>query len=190
MVRFLVSTALLLTLCWQPAALAGDDEFKMCARCHGADGNSSKPNFPSIAGFDAGYIKSVMEGYRDGSRACGLPMKCRMATTWTDEDIAAAAAYYSVKEPMAPTQEFDAGKAEAGKALHTAHCVGCHGAEAAADKPRGSLLSGQWRKYLEYALGQFEQGAWQQPDEMKAALSGLSADEIDALLSYYASGQP
>ena len=172
------------------AGLAADDEFKLCARCHGADGNSTKSNSPSIAGMEAGYMEEAMKAYRDGSRACGLSsMKCKMAAKWTDEEIAASAAHFAAMKPVAPEQEFDEGLAAAGKKLHEEHCQACHGEEATEGKPHGSRLNGQWREYLEYALGQYQEGAWQQPDDMKAALAKLSQEDKNALLDYYASGQ-
>ena len=172
------------------AGLAVADEFKLCARCHGADGNSTKSNSPSIAGLDPGYAQEAMKDYRDGTRPCGLSsMKCKMAAKWSDEEIAAAAEHYGAMARKAPDQAFDAGRAAAGEKLHQAHCQACHGQEPAEGKPHGGLLSGQWREYLDYALNQYQEGAWSQPDEMKKALAGLSADDRAALLDFYASGK-
>jgi cytochrome c553 len=191
MPRWIKGVAVLLFAGWQSiAGLAIADEFKLCARCHGADGNSTKSNSPSIAGLDPGYAEGVMKAYRDGTRPCGLSsMKCKMAAKWSDEEIAAAAEHYGAMPRKAPDQSFDAGLAAAGSKLHEAHCGACHGREPAEGKPHGGLLSGQWREYLDYALNQYQDGAWPQPDEMKNALAGLSADDRAALLDYYASGQ-
>ncbi len=40
-----------------------------CAACHGFDGNSSSPQFPSLAGQDAGYIATQLQSFKDGERA-------------------------------------------------------------------------------------------------------------------------
>ncbi|MEJ2533175.1 MAG: c-type cytochrome [Halioglobus sp.] len=190
MARAYLFAAVLAAVFWQPVTAVADDEFKLCARCHGADGNSSKSNSPSIAGLDAQYMERAMKEYRDGERPCGLSsMKCKMAAKWTDEEIAAAAVHFSAMKQVAPQQEFDAGLAAAGKKLHEEHCAGCHGEKAAEGKPHGSHLNGQWREYLEYALGQYQAGVWPQPDDMKAALAKLSEEDRNALLNYYASGQ-
>jgi sulfide dehydrogenase cytochrome subunit len=185
-----VVAVLLFAGCQSIAGFAADDEFKLCARCHGADGNSTKSNSPSISGLDPAYAEEVMKEYRDGARPCGLSsMKCKMAAKWSDEEIVAAAAHFSAMPRKAPDQAFDAGLAAAGKKLHEAHCQACHGQAPTEGKPHGGLLNGQWREYLDYALNQYQEGAWSQPDEMEKALAGLSADDRAALLDYYASGQ-
>ena len=168
------------------------DAFKSCVRCHGQDGNSAKPSAPSIAGFRAEYIAASMREYREGRRQCGTSkMKCRMAAKWTDEEIDSAAAHYSQFKRVAPKQEFDSALAAKGKAIHEDKCASCHSAEptaAAGTQPAG-ILNGQWREYLDYALGQYENGGRHQPDEMRAAGESLDAAAKEALLHYYASGQ-
>ena len=39
-----------------------------CAACHGADGNSVNPEWPSLAGQHVGYLTMSLTDYRDGIR--------------------------------------------------------------------------------------------------------------------------
>ena len=163
------------------------DSLKSCTRCHGQDGNSSKPQTPSIAGLARGYIAASLNAYQDGSRQCGISsIKCKMASRWTEEQISHAAEYFSAQPRIRAPQEFDAASAAQGKTLHEAACAGCHSGDGASAE--GGLLNGQWREYLEYAMEQYRTGGRSQPEGMKAATSALDEGEWDALLHYYASG--
>lgn len=176
--------AMLASLGVSLAALAADD-FKLCVRCHGADGNSPNASAPSIAGMDPGYAEATWAAYKDGSRPCGMAeMKCRMAAKLTGEEITAAAEHFGAGARVAAEQEFDPALAEKGKALHEAHCHSCHGKD-----PEVPWLRGQWRKYLEYSLEHYQNGTRQQPQEMADALGALAPGDLDALLHFYASGQ-
>ena len=163
------------------------DSLKSCTRCHGQDGNSSKPPTPSIAGLARGYIAASLQSYQDGSRQCGMSsIKCKMASRWTDEQITYAAEHFSAQPRTRAPQEFDTAKAALGKTIHDAACAGCH--SGADDGEEGGLLTGQWREYLEYTMEQYRAGGRSQPEGMKAATSALDEGEWDALLHYYASG--
>ena len=167
------------------------DEFKVCARCHEQDGNSTDADNPIIAGFTAGYIVASMEEYRAGRRDCGTSkLKCRMAAKWSDEEIAAAAAYYAQFERAAPEQSFDSALAATGQVIHDEKCASCHSSKelTATDSQPAGMLNGQWREYLEYALEQYASGGRQQPEDMRLALEALDEAQKDGLLHYYASG--
>ena len=47
---------------------AGKAATGLCAACHGAQGVSVSPAFPSLAGQDAQYLANAIRGYKDGSR--------------------------------------------------------------------------------------------------------------------------
>jgi len=49
-------------------AAAGRSAVGLCAGCHGAEGVSVSPEFPSLAGQDARYLAEAIRDYRDGSR--------------------------------------------------------------------------------------------------------------------------
>ena len=47
---------------------AGKADIATCAACHGEQGVSVSPAFPSLAGQDATYLADAIRDYRDGSR--------------------------------------------------------------------------------------------------------------------------
>ncbi len=66
---------------------------KVCASCHGADGNSEVPTYPKLAGQYESYLKQALMDYRAGNRK--NPIMAGFATTLSDEDIENAAAYFA-----------------------------------------------------------------------------------------------
>jgi len=74
-------------------AEAGKAKAASCAGCHGANGVSSNPMWPNLAGQQSGYLAKQMKAFRDGTRTD--PMMSPMAKPLTDADIDNIAAYYS-----------------------------------------------------------------------------------------------
>ena len=85
-------------------------------------------------------------------------------------------------------EEFDATLAQAGKAIHLANCALCHGQDDPGDA-EASILHGQRKDYLRYALQQYAAGERLQLPAMEKKTKLLSSDDIEALLNYYASYQ-
>jgi DmsE family decaheme c-type cytochrome len=48
---------------------AGKAAVGLCATCHGEQGGSVSPTFPSLAGQDARYLADAIHAYKDGSRS-------------------------------------------------------------------------------------------------------------------------
>ena len=76
-----------------PDLAAGKAKAAACAACHGANGVSGNPAWPSLAGQQKDYLVAALKGYRDGSRK--NEMMAGMAKGLSDADIDALAAYYS-----------------------------------------------------------------------------------------------
>ncbi len=72
---------------------AGKEKSAMCAGCHGADGNSTDPQFPRLAGQHVNYLERALLDYRGGARK--NPIMAGFAGGLTDTDIANLAAYFS-----------------------------------------------------------------------------------------------
>ena len=47
---------------------AGATKAVVCQACHGANGNSANPEWPSLAGLGAGYIAEQLKNFKDGKR--------------------------------------------------------------------------------------------------------------------------
>ncbi|MEN8719791.1 MAG: cytochrome c [Oceanococcaceae bacterium] len=73
--------------------IAGKEKSATCAACHGADGVSSAPTFPTLAGQHETYLVQSLKQYRDGSRKNAV--MAPMAANLSDEDIADLAAFYA-----------------------------------------------------------------------------------------------
>ncbi|MDH3935542.1 MAG: cytochrome c [Gammaproteobacteria bacterium] len=73
--------------------IAGKASSASCAGCHGAQGISSNPLWPNLAGQQVGYLVKQLTAFRDGGRTD--PMMTPMAKTLTDADIQNLAAWYN-----------------------------------------------------------------------------------------------
>jgi cytochrome c553 len=78
-----------------------------CGFCHRADG-SGGPENSALAGLPAGYIVQQMNDFKSGARTTAVPkrgvqMMIDLARAATDQEIAAAAAYFSALKPRQHT---------------------------------------------------------------------------------------
>jgi cytochrome c553 len=79
-----------------------------CGFCHRADG-SGGPENSALAGLPAAYIVQQMIDFKSGARTTAVPkrgvqMMIDLAKATTDEEIAAAAAYFSALKPRQHTR--------------------------------------------------------------------------------------
>jgi cytochrome c553 len=72
---------------------AGKARAAVCAACHGANGVSTNPVWPSLAGQQKDYIVAALKAYKDGARK--NEMMSGIAKGLSDADMEALAAYYS-----------------------------------------------------------------------------------------------
>lgn len=75
----------------------GEELSATCAACHGADGNSTIPANPKLAGQYDSYLEHALKSYRDGSRNNALMNG--MAAALSYQDIADLAAFYAAQPP-------------------------------------------------------------------------------------------
>ena len=136
-----------------------------CAACHGADGNSTNPEWPKLAGQGEAYLIKQLTEYRSGKRKNAV-MNGMAAGIKSDEDVTHIAAYYaSIKTTTgkASKQElivegeaiYRGGIVESGVAA----CAACHGptgsGNPAAKFPK---VSSQHAKYSVMQLQMFKSG--------------------------------
>ena len=74
-------------------AAVGKAKSELCQGCHGFDGNSFEPMFPSLAGQYSKYIIKQIEDFR--SRARAHEIMSAIAMTVNDVDLADIAAYFA-----------------------------------------------------------------------------------------------
>ncbi|MEM7377293.1 MAG: cytochrome c [Pseudomonadota bacterium] len=75
----------------------GQELSASCAACHGADGNSTIPANPKLAGQYDSYLVHALKSYRDGLRNNALMNG--FAANLSDQDIADLAAYFASQTP-------------------------------------------------------------------------------------------
>jgi cytochrome c553 len=76
-----------------PAPSSGKEKVARCATCHGAQGVSSNPAWPSLAGQQQAYLLNALKGYRSGARRNA--MMAGMVKGLNDVEIGQLAAYYA-----------------------------------------------------------------------------------------------
>ena len=77
---------------------AGKAKSTVCAACHGADGVSSVPSFPKLAGQNPDYLEHSLQAYRSGKRK--NPIMAEQAKNLSDADIADLAAYFAAQKGL------------------------------------------------------------------------------------------
>jgi cytochrome c553 len=145
-------------------AADGATKAAVCAACHGANGNSTNPLWPRLAGQNAVYIAQQLRLFKSGVRA--NPVMMPMVSALSDQDIADIAVYFEAQTPLG--LEADPSYWQSGQALYLrgdlAHevpaCEACHGPVG-----RGNLASGypalraQQSEYVVKQLKDYASGA-------------------------------
>ena len=72
---------------------AGAAKAALCAACHGQNGISSNPLWPSLAGQQEAYLAKQIKAFRDGERV-DVSMQPFVADL-TDKDVEDLAAHYA-----------------------------------------------------------------------------------------------
>ena len=196
-----MSLVLLLSLALPAGGADPDAMIENCNGCHGDGGVSQWDDMPTIAGIDAFTQADALYVYRDEERACAesqyrtgdtsrpATTMCAVAADMSDDDIEAVAEHYAGLTFVPAKQDFDAALAEQGAAIHKAECDRCHSDGGSNVEDEAGILAGQWMGYLRTSFEQYASGDRPQDKKMKEKMDPLSADNIEALLHYYASQQ-
>jgi cytochrome c553 len=195
--KFVAAVVLVTTVAWTGPVLAagskeaGQAKAATCVACHGSDGNSVNPEWPSIAGQHETYIVRQLTNFRDGERQNLLMSP--MAMGLSDQDVEDLAAFFASQS--ASGGETEPSKLALGQRVYrsgnleaeVAACAGCHGPDG-----RGNPLAaypsiqGQHATYLAAQLRAYRNGERStDPNQMMRNIAaGLSDEEIDAVASY------
>src|SRR5262250_2841602 len=107
----LIAAALLPTSALADAG-AGKQKAATCVACHGADGNSTNPLWPKLAGQTARYIYLQLRDFKEGRRKD--PLMSPMAASLSREDMLDLADYFSSQPMASSTYKVDAAKVAEG----------------------------------------------------------------------------
>jgi len=170
---------------------AGRAKSATCAACHGVDGNSVTPDWPSLAGQHPDYIARQLKAFKAGERKSVTMMP--FAQMLSDQDVADVAAYFAAQKPT--PKGADPALVSLGQQIYrggipargTPACIACHGptghGNPFAAYPR---ISWQHAAYVTKSLQDYKSGerASDANQMMRNVASLLRDDEIRALASY------
>ena len=173
-------------------AAAGAARAATCAACHGMDGNSINPQWPSIAGQHESYLRGTLNDFKSGARKDVLMGSQALALS--DQDIADLAAHFAAQ--TATRRTADPQIAETGERLYrggdketsVSACIACHGPAGRGNAPAGyPSLTGQHAAYTAKQLADYKSGNRVTDGDiqiMRDIVARLNQEQIDAVAAY------
>jgi len=171
---------------------------QVCAACHGADGNSTAPANPKIAGQGADYLNKQLRDFK----ATGGKKPLResaimngMVANLSEADMKGLASYYA-GQALKPAAAADKELAALGQKLwrggyaagNVPACAGCHGPAGAGMPAQFPRLGGQYAEYVAAQLKAFREGT--RSNDANGVMRGVAAHlndrQIQALAEYAA----
>lgn len=136
---------------------------KVCGACHGADGNSTSPIYPNLAGQHPEYINKQLNDFKAGARKNAT--MAPNVTNLTEQDMLNLAAYFSAQQPKVRMAKDAALVAEGQKIYKGGNagsgvpaCASCHGPAGTGIPVQFPRLAGQHAKYVLTQLKNFRSG--------------------------------
>jgi cytochrome c553 len=161
-----------------------------CASCHGANGISTSPDVPHLAGQRAPYLYLELRAYQSGIRS---ESTMHNAVKFLNDDaLVKVAAYFASLEPAQPKagaaiaakpDAFQAGRDAA------ASCSGCHGEAGVTKTPGMPSLVGLDPKYFFDAMNDYKSGK-RKNELMKSMAAAISDANAKNVALYYALQKP
>lgn len=166
-----------------------------CAACHGADGNSSIPMNPNLAGQVPGYIAAQLKAFKSGERKNAI--MAGQAAGLSDEDMADLDAYYASLPAKVTSNltEQDKALAEEGEKIYRggfaergiSACMSCHGPSGHGIPKNYPRVSAQHKEYIEQQLLAYKKGTRIGYNNIMSDIAfGLSELQIKQLSAYMA----
>lgn len=196
---WMASVGLMLCFAYAANGLSGQDDAKttrmaaeICGGCHGADGNSLAPEFPTLAGQQKVYLLREMRDYKEGRRHSEVMVP--MVSSLSEEDMTKLAAYYADQNPTAgkvsKPELLALGKRiylEGNTKSGVPSCDGCHEENGEGSKkfPRvaGQHVTYTLDQIAQYASGKRSNGV----KVMRTIAERLTKEEAEAVAEYMAS---
>jgi len=162
-----------------------------CAACHGADGNSTNPAWPNLAGQHANYIRKQLMDFKSGARVNA--QMSPMVQGLSEEDMADLGTFYASQKSR--QGKADSSMLQLGKKVYRAGnieagvpaCLACHGptgrGNPAAMYP---ALSGQHAAYTRSQLNAFRNDARANDSNevMRSVVDRMTDEEVIAVSEY------
>lgn len=194
--KLVLTTLIALTLNSVVAMAIGDPakgkvKSESCASCHGVDGNSSNPAWPSLAGQHPKYLLKELMDFKAGKRQNELMTP--MVAALNQQDMEDLAAYFG-SNPLRPGYA-EEDQVDLGEKLYRggnfesgfAACMSCHG-PAGSGNPLGAVpvVSGQHSDYIAGQLRAFRSGERSNDPYgiMRDVAKRMTDREIQAVANY------
>ncbi|HEX9450430.1 MAG TPA: c-type cytochrome [Burkholderiales bacterium] len=167
---------------------------KVCAACHGFDGNSFLPANPSLAGQHEEYLLKQLTEFKSGARS--NPVMAGMVANLSADDLRNVAAYYASQTPKQMGAK-DKDLVAQGRKLYRggdaakgiAACAGCHSPNGAGIPVQYPRLASQHADYVAAQLKAFRAGdRANDPNQMMRITAIKLTDKEIAALAEYISG--
>jgi cytochrome c553 len=182
----------------QDAAKAQNIAAQVCAACHAADGNSTAPANPKIAGQIPEYLHKQLADFKpQGGKkpARESPIMMPMVANLSEADMKGLAAFYAGQK-LKPAAAADKTLAALGQKLWRGGnaatgvpaCAGCHGPAGAGMPAQYPRLSGQYAEYIASQLKAFKEGGRANDPNgmMRGVTARMTEREIRAVAEYAA----
>ena len=169
----------------------GKTKASLCAACHGADGNSTNPEWPKLAGQHASYIIRQTLAIRSGEDRVNALM-APMVADLSAEDLADIAAYFETKNTTY-VEAINEDKKRVAELLYRGGdqsrdipaCMGCHGPDGRGNGlAKFPSLRGQHAKYTVVQLNAYRDKKRITGTIMPDIAKRLEPFEIEALAAY------
>ena len=181
----------------------------VCFSCHNADGNSTIPLQPKLAGQHEAYLIKQLHDFKKAEGATealrgnmindkGQTVISTMgsqAAALSDDDIKSVAMWFSSQTLQpAHAQIDDPAISELGKKIYKGGlmakgvpaCAGCHGPTGAGIMAKYPRISGQFSEYVELQLKGFREDARTNSQPMQDIAKRMTDTEIRAVADYMA----
>ena len=155
-----------------------------CTGCHGTYGASAGMSMPSLAGQSRQVIVEAMKNFKSGERYSTV--MGRLAKGYTDADFAAMGDYFAGQKLHITQQMLDQQRVAKGAVLHNAKCKSCHPDNGKTNEDDAPPVASQWLPYLQMQMALYIEGK-RKTTKMSDVVKGLSADDLESLLQFYAS---
>lgn len=144
---------------------AGAAKATTCTACHGPNGNSTTPLYPTLAGQNAAYLAGQLKHFKANTRINSNGVMMGMAQTLDDQGMQDVAAYFSTQTPTG--LEADPSYWQAGRQIYRGGdpsrgipaCMACHGPSGKGNPAAGyPQLRAQHAEYVVKQLGDYASG--------------------------------
>lgn len=165
---------------------AGRKKAEACVACHGANGNSTDPAYPILAGQTPRYLYLQLKDFKEGRRT--EPLMDPFITNLSREDMFDLAAFFAAQKPPPGAFKADPGRAARGKAkADEVLCTMCHlgGFLGQNEIPR---VAGQHYAYIVKQMRDFKARKRTNDAGNMASVSRTLSDRDIEDLAHYLSG--